>query len=419
MGRCRRKRKKGRNNSPLNVSQSVVELMEWFRANRNGLPKPGPPLRLAVFRDTGRGLMALTPIVPNDVLISIPIDLIVTRDAAEKSLNGIMSTDVSTHHLLAVFLIEELTKDSASFWSPYIKTLPLAFDVPFYCTSTEIDFLPLYLQRHCLEQRRLVETAYDQVKSRFLIPSRVPTFDSFTWAWFAVNTRAVYFESGDSRPGNEMALAPFLDMFNHDCQVQVRAGIFKSDAFKEGVYQIISLDRSYKKFDQVFINYGCHNNLKLCLEYGFVLDSNPHDSVPLELQDIFSIHNIRTDTDDSRILNALKMIKSHEMDKNLAVAPTTSGSPVTWNVYACLFILGNYKNQNSWSKIFSADVETLVLSKTETRNRLIEILNEKLKQVETNVTNYPEGTSDSYKVLKRLIHIHRRIIIDAIHSVVN
>jgi histone-lysine N-methyltransferase SETD3 len=37
-------------------------------------------------------------------------------------------------------------------------------------------------------------------------------------------------------------------------------------------------DRNYKKFEQVFINYGEKGNADLLLLYGFALDRNPFDA---------------------------------------------------------------------------------------------------------------------------------------------
>jgi histone-lysine N-methyltransferase SETD3 len=42
-------------------------------------------------------------------------------------------------------------------------------------------------------------------------------------------------------------------------------------------------DRSYKKFEQVFINYGEKGNADLLLLYGFSLDRNPFNSGMISL----------------------------------------------------------------------------------------------------------------------------------------
>ena len=58
----------------------------------------------------------------------------------------------------------------------------------------------------------------------------------FAWAWFTVNTRAVYLSAdprdvengsvvGEQPAGESLALAPYLDLLNHSGSVAVQAGI--------------------------------------------------------------------------------------------------------------------------------------------------------------------------------------------------
>ena len=49
----------------------------------------------------------------------------------------------------------------------------------------------------------------------------------------------------------------------------------------ERCYQIFTRTK-FKKGDQVFINYGPHNNRKLLVEYGFILPCNCHNSVTVD-----------------------------------------------------------------------------------------------------------------------------------------
>ncbi len=54
----------------------------------------------------------------------------------------------------------------------------------------------------------------------------------FAWAWFTVNTRAVYLAVDPRDPGGQkssaedsLALAPYLDLLNHSAAVTVQAGV--------------------------------------------------------------------------------------------------------------------------------------------------------------------------------------------------
>lgn len=55
--------------------------------------------------------------------------------------------------------------------------------------------------------------------------------------------------------------------------------IFQTDAGfnKQSKCYEIRTHNTYRKYDQVFISYGAHNNTHLLLEYGFTLPNNPHD----------------------------------------------------------------------------------------------------------------------------------------------
>jgi hypothetical protein len=50
---------------------------------------------------------------------------------------------------------------------------------------------------------------------------------------------------------------------------------------KTGCYEIRTL-KKYKKYDQVFISYGCHDSYHLLVEYGFTLPDNPNDAVAMD-----------------------------------------------------------------------------------------------------------------------------------------
>ena len=80
--------------------------------------------------------------------------------------------------------------------------------------------------------------------------------------------------------GEELALVPYADLMNHNPYSNTYI-----DAQKSGMPLIsrieevaVYADRNYKKFEQVFINYGEKGNADLLLLYGFALDRNPFDS---------------------------------------------------------------------------------------------------------------------------------------------
>ncbi|CAF9931011.1 MAG: hypothetical protein HETSPECPRED_007771 [Heterodermia speciosa] len=70
-----------------------------------------------------------------------------------------------------------------------------------------------------------------------------------------------------------LAMCPFADLFNHadeGCDV----------AFDDIDYTVTA-NRAYEPGEEVFVSYGSHSNDFLLVEYGFVLDSNRWDYVPI------------------------------------------------------------------------------------------------------------------------------------------
>lgn len=70
-------------------------------------------------------------------------------------------------------------------------------------------------------------------------------------------------------------------MFNHSNSAEVEINIDS----RHGLYILKSLT-PYQKYDQVFIKYGSHSNLKLLLEYGFILPNNVNDFVEFSFNEI-------------------------------------------------------------------------------------------------------------------------------------
>ena len=82
----------------------------------------------------------------------------------------------------------------------------------------ESSCFPPYLKKVAESQRELLLRKYLQCRSA-CCPAPLD-FNTFRWAWFTVNSRGVYSPDGS----DNLALVPFLDMFNHSPEVRVKAG---------------------------------------------------------------------------------------------------------------------------------------------------------------------------------------------------
>jgi len=328
MGRTLRKRK--RKKSCVNSNQiqcdnekEVLELLQWLGIKTH--------LQLYNFTETGRGLRTQKNLMKGEVLISIPMDKMITRKSMKKTSDYPLHW--STQLMLSCFLIRESMKKQTtcsntttkSEWKIYLETLPQSYDVPYFdCPQDLLIYLPRHLKVSIEEQFRLIDTQFRELV-KVLQEENFVSKKIFAWAWFTVNTRGVYFPDQH----DNLALAPFLDMFNHSGHVQVH--VENTDHF----YNLKS-SNNFPKHSQVFINYGPHDNIKLYLEYGFVIPDNPHDSVTFTLEDLCEILNLTEDT-TKNLAKKLKFISQHQLDAKLQLVKNEE--LVSWSVLACLYIL--------------------------------------------------------------------------------
>ncbi|XP_068000679.1 SET domain-containing protein 4 isoform X2 [Melanerpes formicivorus] len=103
-------------------------------------------------------------------------------------------------------------------------------------------------------------------------------YHALEWAWCTINTRTIYMKHSQrecfSLEPDVYALAPYLDLLNHSPNVQVKAAFNDQTRSYE-----IQTNSQCKKYEEVFICYGPHDNQRLLLEYGFIAMDNPHSCV--------------------------------------------------------------------------------------------------------------------------------------------
>ncbi|NXT78258.1 SETD4 protein, partial [Zapornia atra] len=290
-GRTGRKRRRKHLQSfmdGVNCSHELeyIKLKKWLKDR--GFEERN--LRPAQFQDTGRGLMTTKGLQVRDLLISLPEKCLLTTSTVLSSYLGeyIMrwKPPVSPLIALCTFLIAEKHAGEKSQWKPYLDVLPKTYTCPVCLEHDVVGLLPEPLRKKTQEQKTMVCDLY--VSSKAFFSSLQPLFAENTgtifnysaleWAWCTVNTRTIYMKHSQrdcfSLEPDVYALAPYLDLLNHSPNVQVKA------AFNERTrsYEIWT-NSQCKKYEEVFICYGPHDNQRLLLEYGFVATDNPHSSV--------------------------------------------------------------------------------------------------------------------------------------------
>ncbi|KAJ2188601.1 hypothetical protein IW139_004469 [Coemansia sp. RSA 353] len=326
-----------------------VALREWCTAQ--GMPKS--KLTLAYFPDTFRGMMATRNIEADEEMIRVPEHMLMTASKVRREVlarasdNGLAQSSawrLSEHQALVYWTYDQRSKLGLSVWDTYVNTLPRDFSsVPLYVLSgTEpasslsvntdaekwvAEHLPhSVLLKVTEQQERLFNdwTCTCEVLTKFNIESPVD-WRRYVWAWLVVNTRCIHL--GRHTTGNQqsaissqpssavfqpisdrdsMALAPMLDLLNHNCQARV------STYFDTGRRQfVIKTLRRYCKGEEAFISYGPHDNGFMLAEYGFALAENPHCALELDCKVEMWISTVKANLNTRR---ARATIKSTDVD---------------------------------------------------------------------------------------------------------
>ncbi|RZF40666.1 hypothetical protein LSTR_LSTR012767 [Laodelphax striatellus] len=381
MGRTYRLRKKRRLASPRSTCYRIgknsneidefTSLSLWM--SREGW-KPTCKIVPAMFPDTGRGFVARKKIECDDVIVKIPGHLLITVKTVSDSRIGRLFNDkkpFTAQQVISAFLMWQKHEGENAFWYSYIASLPNTSLSPVNLVEEELQLLPEFLARPIrAAKENITELHLDLINSlddsdvctNCNLPfSEIFSLDNFMWAWSMVNSRAVYISPErhsdhliNLSDENTLAMAPYLDMFNHSCNAKVQAYI---DA-KDDSYQIRTCN-SYLKNQQVFINYGSHSNLKLFLEYGFIIPGNHNDGIPITYDNIisgvanyFPCFKMYSDVLNKRY----KFLKNHEMLNNLNV----HADGLSWNTKVAIYILTSPEDVHPRAmqqKVFSGSFE--------------------------------------------------------------
>ncbi|KAM9565999.1 SET domain-containing protein 4 isoform 2-T4 [Guaruba guarouba] len=250
----KRRRKHLRSLCAVNCSHKLeyIKLKKWLKDR--GFEDSN--LRPAEFLGTGRGLMTTKALQAGDLIISLPEKCLLTTGTVLSSCLGeyIMKWKPPVSPLIALctFLIAEKHIGEKSPWKPYIDVLPKTYTCPV-CLEHDA---PLFAES--------TETIFN--------------YSALEWAWCTINTRTIYMKHSQrecfSLEPDVYALAPYLDLLNHSPNVQVKAAFNEQTRSYE-----IRTNSQCKRYEEVFICYGPHDNQRLLLEYGFVAMDNPHSSV--------------------------------------------------------------------------------------------------------------------------------------------
>ncbi|KAL2864522.1 uncharacterized protein BJX67DRAFT_373875 [Aspergillus lucknowensis] len=274
---------------------------------------------IAPARFPGRGLGMITTraIEEDEVMLSVPVELMLTIDSLPSEFKSRLPEGTSVHGVLTAFLMhgdpeliseldgwramwpawEEFENSMPIFWPrnlrvlnsesasasqenesrservllpPSISGLWNTFDK----RPVDIEYGTRY-QNLLAQQEKRLQDAWTHVVAAF------PDTDwkTFAYHWSIIGTRSFYYispERGEPEDWNDaLAMVPFADYFNHadDSTCEAR---FDGKAYK------FTATRRYEEGEEIYICYGSHSNDFLLVEYGFCLDNNPSDAIYLD-----------------------------------------------------------------------------------------------------------------------------------------
>ncbi|KAI9475707.1 MAG: hypothetical protein EXX96DRAFT_596128 [Benjaminiella poitrasii] len=232
-------------------------------------------------------MMATDDIEAGEIIVSVPRKFLITANSLSKvyqSSSKLHHHTLSSQQLLSLHLVL-LKRDKQSWWKPYVGLLPMHFNtMPVKYAQILIDHLPTSLREETLQQKENMHNDYlaciQYLKST---PDKAQLaeeiqFEEYEWAWLCVNTRCIHMSIMDhTTKGGNIALAPMLDFLNHTTEAKIESGF----NVKNQCFEIKTLT-PYTKGEQVFINYGPHDNSAILREYGFVLPENSYNFVLLD-----------------------------------------------------------------------------------------------------------------------------------------
>ncbi|XP_061177066.1 SET domain-containing protein 4-like isoform X2 [Saccostrea echinata] len=408
LGRTKRTRRKKRTNKPvIDFSEEIVGLSKWMKkeSKTHGF-KWRSILYPANFLDTGRGMMTRETLHPGDTIVSIPQHLLITVETVLSSSIGELvkrqKLKLSSQQLLSLFLLSERNKGDNSYWHPYIATLPMTHTTIGYFSARELTLFPQKLRKAAESRISDIKQAYFEVKD--FHSGETILYEDFLWAWFCVNSRSVFYRLARSEfvreDGNNLALAPYLDLLNHSVEAQVDAGFNE----KTGCYEIIT-HNSYRKCSQVFISYGSHDNSHLLVEYGFTLPDNPNDALAVDYDVLM---DAAKSLDVSYTERKQDIIQTNNLHRKLAC--TVEG--LSWNLLMITRILAmDWTELQNWKVVLQGGV---ISTRNErlSRNIARSFLTQYIQQNQGLISKFPPFSSMNRmeKLIFSVVQTERNIL---------
>lgn len=411
MGRVSRERKRRKRKSlestkefhSVNDNQIYIDITKSL--HRDGW-RNETTLKIGEFLVTGRGVYSTRSLRANDLLISLPIESMISIITMERDIDFCELMNrifvgknqlVTSQSMLTIYLLY-LKHHRRKM--DYINTVPSSFSVPYFCTMTERNHMVPSIMDKVLIQQQIIQNDFEcfvqcfgqmcctHCDRKYL--SCVFTLAEFEWAFFVVNSRSVYFSSdivnqmhvqSRLRPWLKdeptLALAPFLDLLNHSSEAKTTVE-YKITSSGHGQYELHTVV-PFQKYKQIFISYGFLDNAKLLTDYGFFLPNNSNDFIEIKASETCIGQYI------DRVPYKMKMfVKNYNLDQNLYISRINGFSH---NLITLIYIVCNDNgaqtfHENEFKKTIYGELDKLDVSSIECRACASSLIDAKIQEME-------------------------------------
>jgi hypothetical protein len=221
-----------------------------------------------------RGCCSSKKINQGDQIVSIKLSHIIQYSSITRLYPGLEEEIIYANSLVALYLLIESMNES-SFWTPYLDSLPNTID-EFVVLNTNIDMDGLtsyFLYKQYIEE--LEEDAsviYGYCVENSLLNHSFSSYEDFYHPYIRfrllVGSRIFGFNETSG-------LVPYIDLFNHSFENPNSMWTYEEANKSFVLYAINTIEPGTEICDL----YGHQTNFELYMYYGFVLESNPYQSV--------------------------------------------------------------------------------------------------------------------------------------------
>lgn len=252
--------------------------------------------------DAGWGVRARKPIGKNERAIMVPKTCWLTPDVgyADAELSRALKSlpDLAPWTVLALTLLKERQRGSASDFAPYVGALPKTLDSPLFWSAEELrELAGTQLLDNAASYDSYLRSVYEDLSTGLFqtYPDVFPLdfFDeaSFRWAFGILRSRAL-----PPCEGANIALVPGIDMINHSTLSGAKwsanggiagavAGLFGGGGKDGGgAMRVDALDGALKAGEPLLVNYAPNGtDSQFALDFGFVDAVTPSPGYSLTL----------------------------------------------------------------------------------------------------------------------------------------